>query len=307
MKKTLIALAALGVVGAASAQVTISGGVSMGLYSDTADKKTVAGVDAFNSNSIAMVASEDLGGGLTASAKVQMRFDESMADRDNGDLYAELAGDFGSVRLGQFSFNSHSGYNPFGSKRMSTGGTAGGLSGKDQVQYVSPSFGGVTVAVATQFDDTNGLGKPATGVKVTYGAGPLSVQYISSTAADNDASNSTNGAKYNAIGATYDAGMIKGYVTSYQVKAGVSAATAVKEEKGVGLGFSVPMGALTFNIGNQNRSSTDSASTALDTTVYGATYALSKRTSAEILIGNNTAIVGGAKTKTSWIGVNHTF
>ncbi len=141
MKKTLIALAALGVVGAASAQnFSITGSVSMGYLAGTDGAKTINGIDIYNSNSMALVATEDLGGGMTASAKLQWRLN-NMAERGTGDQYVELAGGFGSLRIGQFTFASHSGYNPFASTHASTGGGAAAIGGANTVAYTSPSFG----------------------------------------------------------------------------------------------------------------------------------------------------------------------
>jgi hypothetical protein len=309
MKKTLIALAALGVVGAASAQnFSISGSVSMGYLAETNGAKTINGIDVYNSNSMALVATEDLGGGMTASAKLQWRLN-NMAERADGDQYVDLAGPFGSLRLGQFTFASASGYNPFASTHASTGGGAAAIGGANTVAYTSPSFNGVTVAVGTTSDTKAGVGKPGMGVRVNYSGGPLSVQYASSTAPDNDSSNATNGYKFTSLGATYDLGMAKAYLTSYQETAGATASgTDNKQEKGVQVGAAIPMGALTFKISNMNRSSTDTTSTAVDTTSYGFSYALSKRTTAEFQVASNKKVTTAAtKTQKSWIGISHSF
>ena len=308
MKKTLIALAALGVVGAASAQnFGITGNVSMGYLADTDGTKTMNGIDIYNSNSMAVVATEDLGGGMTASAKLQFRLN-NMAERGTGDQYVELAGGFGSLRIGQFTFASHSGYNPFASTHASTGGGAAAIGSTNTVAYTSPSFGGVTVAVGTTSDAKAGVGKPGTGVRVNYGAGPLSVQYASSTAPDGDSSNATNGYKHTALGAKYDLGVATAYLTSYQETAGATASTDNKQEKGVQIGAAIPMGALTFKISNMNRSSTNTSSTAVDTTSYGFSYALSKRTTAEFQVASNKLVTtAGTKTQKSWMGISHSF
>lgn len=280
----------------------------MGYLAATNGAKTINGIDIYNSNSMAVVATEDLGGGMTASAKLQWRLN-NMTNRATGDQYVDLAGGFGSIRVGQFTFASHSGYNPFASTHATTGGGAAAIGGANTVAYTSPSFGGVTVAVGTTSDTTAGVGKPGTGVRVNYGAGPLSVQYASSTAADNLSSNTTNGYKHTALGASYDLGVATAYLTSYQETAGATAAgTDNTQEKGVQIGAAIPMGALTFKISNMNRSSTDTASTAVDTTSYGFSYALSKRTTAEFQTASNKLVTtAGTKTQTSWIGISHSF
>ena len=79
MKKSLIALAALVAVTAASAQstVTLSGSVALGLLTDGATKATqrtnIGVLDGSTSNMFVFTASEDLGGGLTATAVIQNR------------------------------------------------------------------------------------------------------------------------------------------------------------------------------------------------------------------------------------------
>jgi predicted porin len=311
MKKTLIALAALGVVGAASAQnFSITGNVSMGLYTAADGKKTMTGQDIFNSNSMKLTASEDLGGGLTATGVLQQRFTgETMAETTGGDITIEVAGGFGSLKMGQFTFISGSGYNPFASTTAASVAPSGAVvGGKDTIAYTSPDFSGLTVALATTFDQTAGLGKPGIGVRVGYSAGPLSIQYGSTTAESNVAA--TAGAKLTSMMAKYDTGMGTVYVSSYDQVGGQDGNATTNpalQEKGVGIGASIPVGALTFKIGNMNRSSTSSSSTAKDRTSYGVDYALSKRTTAVIEIGADKAVVGGAKTNTSWIGVNHSF
>ncbi|MFZ9107620.1 MAG: porin, partial [Burkholderiaceae bacterium] len=65
MKKTLIALAALGVVGAASAQVTISGAAMVALQKGSLTGNTTSfATPDFDIN---FAANEDLGGGLSVS------------------------------------------------------------------------------------------------------------------------------------------------------------------------------------------------------------------------------------------------
>ena len=71
MKKTMIALAAVAAVGAASAQVTITGGISVGVQSNLAK---VAGIT-MPDNTLYIGASEDLGGGMKASAAMTIEND----------------------------------------------------------------------------------------------------------------------------------------------------------------------------------------------------------------------------------------
>jgi hypothetical protein len=317
MKKTLIALATLGVVGAASAQnFSITGNVSQGMLTGADGKKTMTGQDVYNSNVITLDASEDLGGGMTAKARLQQRFNgETMAERDTGDLSVELSGDFGSVKLGQFTFISGSGYNPFASTHATVAPSGALIGGKNTMAYTSPSFNGLSIAVGATYDQTAGVGKPGSGIRINYSNGPLAIQYGSTTAESDVAA--TAGAKLTALMAKYDAGMATVYVSSYNLKSGAdsSATTSTNttagtadQVKGVGIGASIPMGALTFKIGNMNRSSTNTSSKYKDRTSYGVDYALSKRTTASFMVASDKLITtAGTKSQVSWIGVNHAF
>ncbi|MGA0051134.1 MAG: porin, partial [Burkholderiaceae bacterium] len=82
MKKTLIALAALGVVGAASAQVTMDGQIELGVVNTSAAGTQL---DAGNGGSqIRFRANEDLGGGMSASATMAVRFSPESGLMDGG-------------------------------------------------------------------------------------------------------------------------------------------------------------------------------------------------------------------------------
>jgi predicted porin len=284
------------------------------MLTSTAGKKTMTGQDVYNSNVITLSASEDLGGGMTAKGTLQQRFNgETMEERTSGDLAVELSGSFGAVKLGQFTFISGSGYNPFASTHATVAPSGALIGGKNTVAYTSPAFSGLSVGVGVTFDQTNGLGKPGTGIRVNYSNGPLSVQYGSSTAEISVAADTP--AKLTSMMASYDAGMAKVYVSSYNQKTGKDASNTTgttsgtaDQEKGVGVGVAIPMGALTFNIGNMNRSTSASSNTVTkDRTSYGIDYALSKRTQARFMVASDKLVVGGTKSQSSWIGINHAF
>jgi len=71
MKKTMIALATIAAVGAASAQVTITGGISMAAQSNLAKASGLVSTD----NTLYVSASEDLGNGVKASAAMTIEND----------------------------------------------------------------------------------------------------------------------------------------------------------------------------------------------------------------------------------------
>ncbi len=109
MKKSLLALAALGMIaGAAQAQtaVTVYGQIDIGVVK-VKDKTTAIGRG--DNNKLGFRGTEDLGGGLTALFQLEMRFEpdtgttESAPNRPlfQGQSRVGLKGDFGTVRLGR--------------------------------------------------------------------------------------------------------------------------------------------------------------------------------------------------------------
>ena len=320
MKKTLIALAAVAVTGAAFAQVTISGGVSMGLLKSTPgagdagalnatetkanQTNTVGGVDTVNSNSFNFTATEDLGGGLLATAVIQNRL-TAINGRDataqSGDLYVNLAGGFGQVRAGKFTFNSHAGFNAFASRTVTTVGTTAGqdVGGNNTVQYTTPSFNGFTVTAAMTRDISAGAaGKDGTGIKANYAQGPLSVQ-VARTTGTKDAANAAK-VETTALAASYNMGVAIVYANNFSTKTN-GATTA----KGNSFSVAAPMGAVTLRAGVMNNSVNNNL---LDRTAVGVDYALSKRTTliAETAT-DKTAVTGVGKRTNYFVGVAHTF
>lgn len=195
MKKTLIALAVLAASGASFAQVTITGNYTAGYRASSAGGADSSGLGN-DTSLVTFTAKEDLGGGLSASAF--MNIDGlTRGGVGGGDSGMALAGGFGKLSLETGR----------GSDYLS-GGTAGvggvGLDDKvfsrldasDSIGYTSPSFGGVTFGIshdegaisrATETTSPIGLGSGAAGtpagdtyqrgvgVTVGYAAGPLAV------------------------------------------------------------------------------------------------------------------------------------
>jgi hypothetical protein len=281
----------------------------------TAQTNTIAGVDTVNSNNFTLTAVEDLGGGLKATAVIQNRMGALNNDLNSGDMYVTVAGGFGSVRAGKWTFNSHSGYNAFASRTISSvGGTAQAFAANNVVQYSTPEISGFTVTAGLERDgSTLGAGKDGSGLKAVYAKGPLSVQLSRTIAPTAD---SSTAASVNALAASYDFGMAKAYFSNYTQKAGATSAassttamtvngTALAEEKGTHVSVAIPIGAATIKAGMVNRGTNDSA---LDRSSIGVDYALSKRTT---LIGefarDKSAVTGANSVTNSFIGVQHTF
>ena len=325
MKKSLVALAALAVVTAASAQSTVvlSGSVSMGLQqtgaSVAAQTTQVAGVDGVSSNSFNFTATEDLGGGMTATAVINNRLSAINTDLGTGDLYVNLSGGFGQVRAGRYTWSSNSGYNAFASRTVTgLGGAGGALGSNNTLQYTTPGFNGLTATLVYQAN-AFATGTAGTGVKVNYAAGPMNLQIASSTAAQGGITGVE--AKVESIAATYDLGVAKIFFHYYDQTAGETISnstnanyagntTALISDTGTSLSIAVPMGAATLKAGIIDRSPGNGALPAalLDRTSIGVDYALSKRTMLIAEFATDKHPTTGATKRTNYfIGAAHSF
>jgi len=268
MKKTLIALAALGVVGAASAQVTISGDLSYGFRGSKVNATNVV-TDGFGmrTSNITFSVSEDLGGGLTVSGSMGMDGVNSSTAITGNSGSLSLSGGFGTLTMlaAEESANGIIGNSAGVNIADMDIGFKTAASSTDALVYDMPAMNGVTASVAV-FNDTAGFG---TGTHlqsiytVGYATGPLSAK-VDMT--DYTAAGKSNRTRINA---SYDLGMAK--FTIGNSRGGV---TSGKNDQTV-WGISVPMGAVTLGVGSA------SANTGTKVTASGvsATYAMSKQTS----------------------------
>jgi len=322
MKKTLIALAALAVVSAASAQssVTVYGTLDVGFGG-----ATLNGVESkfqqqasYNSTSnIGFKGTEDLGGGLKANFGLEtggLTMEDGVAAGLNFTRasWVGIEGAFGDVKMGritskataamaQFDFNGTSGSSALNNAGLSAVTWYGSSRRSSQLQYTK-AFGDVTVHFANTLDSDSAA--PAAGLTnknrttfgVTYAKGPLAAAVVTETA-NTDAVGARSAY---AVGASYDLGTVKVAATYNQRETEVA---------GQGASFSavVPMGAA--NVGIQyanNTGSTVPATLTKTATELFANYALSKRTTVYIdsVFGGDTT--GGAN-KSYNLGVIHKF
>lgn len=293
MKKSLVALATLALVGAASAQtVTLSG--KLGFAYQTQEGAGAAPAKAnglkVTDGDFVLTASEDLGSGLKASASMAVQ----SRGRDTGisgrDASLTLAGGFGSVMIGAIELgNGIIGLGGADAPTMGLDGAmgAGGISravlsdvmNMDVLMYTSPDLSGFTVSAAIM-DATAGLGmestagtQDATLVGVNYAAGPIAAA-ADYTKFGLNAATVTNFDKRTRLSASYDLGVAKLGAGYESVK---TLAAANNSETQYLVGVSAPVGkALTVGL-NYARNTADAAATI---TAYelGANYALSKRT-----------------------------
>ena len=204
MKKTLIALAALAVVSAASAQssVTVYGLLDESLTNQK-DTVTLGGANLegnrnsvrqgiMNGSRIGFKGTEDLGGGLKANFQLEygIQPDEGSATTtmNNRQSSVGLSGNFGALTIGrQYTpYFVIVGAVDFAGEIDAPGMVAmnhmiGGSRRDNAVQYVSPSISGfqATVQVATgtenvsQLGGTTGNTNKSFGGSLVYAAGPL--------------------------------------------------------------------------------------------------------------------------------------
>jgi hypothetical protein len=247
MKKTLIALAALGVVGAASAQVSISGGVAAGIQNKIG--ASTAKWHMTNAD-ITFSANEDLGGGLAVKASTTISNEALWGNGTQANnTTLSISGGFGSIAYDNVLSGAAKMGSPSAEDDLSD--VLGGYSKLNVATYTTPQLlPGLTASMqwsATDNADLEFSGTPT--LFANYATGPMTF-YV-----DNGGDT-----KVWDVRATYDFGA--GKVGFRQDK-----------EKIQELALTMPLGALTAGIYSvKGKNGEDGAG-------LSAAYALSKRTS----------------------------
>ena len=308
MKKTLIAMAAVAVAGAASAQATITGSISAGAALKT-HAPTSAGV-ATNSTggfgmdgtSITFAASEDLGGGLSVSAKSSIENAQYGSTVTGNNSSLTIAGGFGTVAMAAVkeAGDGLSG-NAMG-VRLDGAGFVASAGNKDNLKYTSPELiPGLKAAV--NYGDTsvagneasNGLTGNVAGATyyLDYSSGPLTLGTNLTKYNKNTSGDLVN--KTRLFG-SYDLGVAK---IGFGTQSGGVANDSVQKSDRTVFGISMPMGAMTAGIGYGSIATTSSAGvkTTVSATALNVNYAMSKRTSV-VLDFSRTS--GAVSTDAAW-------
>jgi hypothetical protein len=209
MRKVLLATTALVAmsVTAAQADITISGA---GVF----EVEEKGSGQLFSSDGdIVISGSTTTDSGLTISAVHDFLFEGAKVGTDGAssvatgsnvaDSYIDIAGDFGSVRMGNTDDALDRNDGALGST-MDIDGTSieGSLSteiggNSVNISYIAPSVGGFTPYVAVQQDGTS------TGYGFNFAAGPATITY---QAVDASSDSSVIGVKFSAAGVTFGAG-----------------------------------------------------------------------------------------------------
>jgi predicted porin len=202
------------------------------------------------------------------------------------------------------------------------------------IQYTSPNISGLTVNVNIGQDSTDASdkgGKRETtqqGIGLGYAAGPLSAGFGMNTRemTAEGANATTNQTKVEGdltwVGASYNLGVASISVTQVRREDKSTAASGVVTTNADvtvnGVGITVPMGAMTFNVAmyDGENKGTAAATDNTDLSGYQASvrYALSKRTTVYALIGENEIKRASGNTANAsrtvsgnMIGLMHTF
>ena len=346
MKKYLVALAALAIVGTASAQssVTLYGvaDVWVGQTSETtapatqATKQIVMGSGGYNGSRWGLRGSEDLGGGLKANFQLESGFNidtGAFASNSTGGLfgrqaYVGLSGGFGAINFGRqyTAYDDARGaanannvldtdFTPVGA--VYGFGQVGDYASRtnNTIKYASPSFGGVSGAL------TYALGENKTSVAtatqtvaasssvaghVKYVNGPLGV-FVGFQNEKTKTPAPNDTTKFASIGANYDLGVVR-------LSAGFqNAKLSTAKDNEFHFGVAVPFGPVTASLGFASTKGKVGSVDGDKGTGFGITanYELSKRTAAYVgakSVKEETS--GGANiTKSSLfaVGVRHRF
>jgi predicted porin len=285
MKKSLIALASLAVVTAASAQssVTLYGIADVVIHKDSgvSTKMTSGGV---STSRWGIKGSEDLGGGLNANFNFEQGIDLTDGSLKGSGFdrqaWVGLSGGFGELKLGKTgSAYDDVAYitNPVFDSVLAPTGIWTSYNSyiwnpNKGVYYATPDFGGVSAAISTSFKDPAEANLRSTAFNVKYEGGPV---YVGLAYQQDKAD--IGSLKYTLVQGTYDFGVAKLLVGVAKTKLDAFG-VVTGEFTDLSVGADVPLSdALTL--------STGFASTKLDGGPRGssfaiaANYALSKRTS----------------------------
>lgn len=321
MKKSLVALAVLGVfAGAASAQSSVSiygiadvwvGSVDTGAAGGSVTVQESGGL---LPSRLGFRGSEDLGGGLSAifGLEAGLTVDNGTAGglSFNRQSFVGFEGGFGQVIAGKvwsayddvsyLAFTAFdSGFTP---EYFAFGSTGYSANPNNGFKYTSPDFGGFSGAISYALDENNAVKENTSAFHVKYSGGPLYIGagYQEETAA-------LIKAKFTRVGASYDLGVVKLLGSFGQLKL-----TGGGKTTDYSFGVDVPVGsAVTIGAGYaRGKDNAISGGEKRDAFGIVATYGLSKRT--KLYAGFTTGDGKTAGVKTSeldvyGVGINHSF
>jgi len=321
MKKTLVAVAAMFAATGAMANATIYGVIDQAYESTkttagTVTTKTTKINNTWNGSLIGFKASEDLGSGMKAFGQYEMGVNPDQNDPSaifNRNSFVGLSGGFGSVQIGSqynFAFFNAITADPFSMTGTSGyavgyGGPGNALRQSNMIAYTAPTIAtGVGIQVGKALGETATTAAlptktgDSTSWGLTYAAGALYAGTTNETVTGATAASAKT--KNSTTTITYDLGMVK---VGYGLGKTTTGATF---NKGNAISFTVPVGALTLAYSSGDRKTNASgAEVTTKVSQYGAIYAMSKRTSAYLQTGKQSATA--TSTNMYAIGLRHDF
>jgi predicted porin len=258
------------------AQVTVSGNVTA--RHESAKTSTAAAVKGLyiGDAQVHFTATEDLGGGTTATARFTI--DGATSDHTTaaertikGDgVFLSLA----NPQLGSVTFSSvdASDYlaNDLVTDQLGASPYNGGV--QDRITYTSPTISGIRFSATMQDGNVGTAATHAnrsTVYEIDYAAGPLTAN-IGMATTNKSTSTAMDGFTRYRVGYNFGVAAVSYGEINAKDAAGV-------KDKATAITVSVPMGAIT--LGYAYATIKDGAAAKTDGAVYSATYALSKRTS----------------------------
>lgn len=297
MKKSLIALAVLAASGAAMAQSTVTlyglADVWVGSSKTNGVSNNLLESGGFATSRIGFKGTEDLGGGLKANFVLENGFnadDGTLGTANsafNRQSWVGLSGGFGALKLGKTDSVFKDVYdlgvanNLFDSEFTPVKIAYSGVSNfssrpENQLRYETPNLGGFSAGLTYALDENVApatANSEITAFNLRYRAGPLDVG-LGYQEQDNAAANLDR--EYTVLSAGYNFGVVRvsGQIHNAKQRSGL-------KDSDYAIGVAMPLGAFTVSAGYASSTTKNNGVKTADgeAFAFGATYALSKRTS----------------------------
>lgn len=283
MKKSLIALAAMSVMGLGSAQSSMTlYGTADYWIGNVKDVGATSGSGGLQPSRWGVKGTEDLGGGLTAGFLFEQGVNlanGATAGGFNRQAYLSLGAGFGEIKVGNvftpledINGSANSG---FDSALSATSGVWVGHNSNPfrQVYYATPEFSGLSAAVSRNLDGN--ADAAVTSLRLNYTDGPV---YAGLAYQSDKQSRPGFHVQHTLLNGAYELGAVKLLASARSVSHPDSGADQAREYQ---LGLDVPITvALTLSAGYANSTDTTAGVDVAERQGYGLAlgYALSQRT-----------------------------
>jgi predicted porin len=264
MKKTLIAIAAIAAMGAASAEVTLYGKLDVGVSSNTKDGTTGQGAQIGSGNyegsRIGVKGSSEIASGIKGIFQLEGGLGATDGSFSNfgREAFLGLTGGFGTVSAGKIwtpydsAFNDALEYNGFSAMggafyggAHGDNGTDGSGAAKNSIQYTTPTMSGLSAVIMYA---PNADAAAATSASTSYALNTTTGSIDATTTPAKSATSATN---YSGFGVNYANGPLSVNFASEKVltKTHNSAADAGLYTSAWILAAGYNLGVATVNVG----------------------------------------------------------